>query len=239
MIVDGRDSCSSNNNLSTNANNATQFLADLNKVDVMVRDASYTVIDKSHWVGGKQQQANITIQWLEFIIHYPILQTDSDTNNSKAIAYDIAQNKIRKAIDDNTFAKKLRQKGDIIIAVANVGDESEVFSPWAQIWESLTSTNTNTTTGTPPKTHTVQQQQSFSFNDFFYPMRIAGLILLGITIFIVTFMICLAEKRKKLREEQVLTAEEGNGALHTNEGLNAMLDVGREVTLRRRMNQIT
>jgi len=248
MIVNEKDSCSTTKTDSSTSLTVTQFLADLDRLDVMVRDVNYTWVESQGDDSDDddtQQQSKITIQWVEFFIHYPILHTGSDVNNSKAVAFDIARAKIKNAINDNTFTKKLVLKSDLIIAVANVGDEETVFSPWAQLWESLAATsNFSSDERIPPPTQTaVQEQQAFSLQSFFYPIRIAGLILLGITIFVVTFMICLAEKRKiirELEEQDILPLAESNlRSLHTNEGLNAILDGGRQVALQKRMNFFT
>jgi hypothetical protein len=245
MIVEEKDSCSPTKTDSSTSLAVTQFLADLNRLDVMVRDVNYTWVESQGDDSDdddKQQKSN-TIQWVEFFIHYPILQTGSDVNNSKAVAFDIARAKIKDAINDNTFTKKLVLKSDLIIAVANVGDEKTVFSPWAQLWESLASTsNSSSDEIISPPTQTVQEQQVLSLQSFFYPIRIAGLILLSITIFVVTFMICLADKRKKsreLEEQDILPLAQSNiRSLHTNEGLNAILDGGRQVALQKRMKSL-
>lgn len=71
---------------------------------------------------------------------------------------------------------------------------------------------------------------------FFYPIRVVGLILLWFTMFVVTFMLCLARKRKKVREEREEDSRRRGNTLHTDEGLNTMLNAGRDVTLRRRIN---
>lgn len=249
MIINGKDSCSTNNDSSTSLT-ATQFLADLDRIDVMVRDGNYTWIetqgdDNNNDDNDKQQQDYLTIQWVEFFLHYPILQTGPDVNNSKAVAFDIARAKIKKSINDNTFSKELLLKSDLIVAVANAGDEKTVFSPWAQLWESVSSSSSNSSSDDiiVPPIRTEQQQEAFTLQSFFYPIRIAGLILLGITIFGVTFMVCLAENRRKIRElgeQDIQPLSETNViSLNTNEGLNAILDGGREVALQKRINFFT
>jgi flagellar biosynthesis/type III secretory pathway M-ring protein FliF/YscJ len=78
-------------------------------------------------------------------------------------------------------------------------------------------------------------QQNFP-QQFFYPIRIAGLILLWLTIFVVTFMMCVARKRKRVRVAREEEQRRRGNTLHTDEGLNSMLAAGRMETLRRRIN---
>lgn len=78
-------------------------------------------------------------------------------------------------------------------------------------------------------------EQNFPVH-FFYPVRIAGLFLLWLTIFVVTFMTCLARKRKRVRVAREEELRRRGNTLHTDEGLNCMLAAGRMETLRRRIN---
>jgi len=235
MIVNGTDSCRTSSTANTEniaTTNTTKLEASFNQIGVVVQDGSP---DTSSW--GLQE----AIPWLEFTIHYPVLQTTTTNKNT----YKIAQKAIRTSINDNTFANQLQAANlnNDIMAVANVGDENQVFSPWAQLWESLVvaSVDNTTTATTPPSTVTaISLDQSSAIQQFFYPIRIVGLVLLFITILFVSFMFVLAQRRKKEREQEEEELRRGTTtALRTNDGLNAMLEVGREVTLRRRMNPVT
>lgn len=240
MIVNGTDSCTTRSSgttkdteTRTTTTNTTKLEASYNQIGVAIQDKSP---DPSLGLSNTRP-----LTWLEFTLHYPVLQTTTTNKNT----YKVAQKAIRNSITDHTFANQLQAANlnNDVMAVANVGEEQQVFVPWAQLWESLlvvVDSMENSTTSTTTTTSGTAISLDSTLLQFFYPMRIVGLVLLAFTILFVSFMMMLAQRRKKKRELEEEERKRGTTtALHTNDGLNAMLEVGREVTLRRRMNPVT
>ena len=228
MIINNTDSCGS----SAPPSDSTRFLANLADVEVTIKDASSEVKTRTEEMSFGEALASVknptVVEWLEFTIHYPILEISSEVGSKKK-AYKIANEVVKKAIDDKTFTNQLRWWNAKIMAAANVGEEPEIFYPWTELWGSWTSTSY--VNATAAKVYEPLNPKVL------HPIRLAGMSLLGATIFFVTCLLLLARQRKRDREREEEEMRRGQRPLCTNEGLNEMLEVGRNVTLRRRLNQ--
>jgi hypothetical protein len=234
MVVNSNDACGR-----TSASKYATRLNALNKdMEVYVKDVKEELSMKSdEWsIGEALVNEQKYIQWMEFSFRYEIMKVGEDDVSEDAIN-EVLTKTIAQSVTNKEMTQLLRWWNAKVLMAAHVGNEMDEFTPWAQVFDSWDSTKIIVE---PNMENAMYKQLSPTP---FHPLRIAGIILFFVTVSSVALLLYLAKKRRLQREEEARHATLNRSApqnnLRTNEGLDDMLDRGKQESLRRRLGETT